>query len=444
MQGQTINPLLLETKQGKIKLAFEAPLQKKGQTQATNADSILHKARAMGCKIWKLEKLERMISTMFNTETGEQVVQTLNAARQATVNRKDADLSQLLQHEKKHGAVDQQWMSDMIPFRGCYIYVHDMDEVTRPVMMRDYPKPPTKEQGKWPQLRVNAAGRCPFLDEPDRRGRAVEKQQEMKKEWEKKGRTRAAAAAKQAAEEDPLPVDERILRENNNLAVRNRLFQGEPPEKTIAKRMDPPAAKPPLKRGSTDNLPLFGSAQASLRRVPRFAGGEPIASGVQPSNVTSAIKSQMISSTAAAPGGKAGASKELNALKRKVLERNNMPAAYLNDVRTAINNADADAALTRVTKRKAEAMQLIDEEGVVVTDEEQQKPRRKARPVVRKRAVAKELKPGYCENCREKYNDFEEVSSACVLNGMMHCMRLNVNAFAAHRLTQPPQVCDGQ
>lgn len=383
-------------------------MQKKAQTQATNADSILHKAKAMGCKIWKLEKLERMIHTMFNTETGEQVVQTLNIRQQGTATRKDADLSQLLQHEKKHGAVDQQWMADMVPFRGCYIYVHDMDEITRPVMMRDYPKPPTKEQGKWPQLRVNTLGRCPFLDEPDRekRARAVEKQQEIKKEWEKKGRTRAAAAANQVAEEDALPVNEGILRENNNLAMRNRLFQREP----LAKPMDPPTGKPPLKRGSTDNLPLFGSAQASLRKMPRFAGGEPVASGVQPSNVTSAIKSQMISSTAAAPGAKAGTSKELNALKRKVLERNNMPTPYLNDVREAINNADAGAAPTRATKRKAEAMQLIDEEAVAVTDEElQPKPRRKASAVVRKRTVAKEMKPGYCENCREKFNDFDEV-----------------------------------
>jgi len=369
----------------------------------------------MGCKIWKLEKLERMLFTMFSQETGDQAPHPLTRQQPANA-RKEADLSQLLQHEKKHGAVDQQWMSDMVPFRGCYIFVHDMDEVTRPVMMRDYPKAPMKEQGKWPQLRVNAPGRCPFFDEPekDKRARTVEKQQEIKKEWEMKGRTRAAAAAKQAAEEEPSPVEAGILKENNNLAKRVQNQSEVVAQETApAKPMDPPTGKPVLKRGSTDNLPLFGSAQASLRKMPRLAGGEPVASGVQPSNVTSAIKSQMISSTAAAPGAKAGPSKEFNALKRKVLERNNMPAAYLNDVRAAINGGAA------APKRKADALQLIDEEAVVITDEEQSQqqteqaePRRKASTVVRKKKTARELKPGYCENCREKFNDFDEVSFA--------------------------------
>lgn len=443
MQGQTINPLLLETKQIRNKFALETTLQKRGQTSGTNTDTILHKAKAMGCKIWKLEKLERMIHTMFNTDTGEQVIP--NASRPPTAtSRKDADLSQLLQHEKKHGAVDQQWMSDMVPFRGCYIFVHDMDEVTRPVMMRDYPKPATKELGKWPQLRVNGPGRCPFLEETEasKRARAIEQKREAQKEWEMKGRTRAAAAAKQAAQEEPSPVEEGILKENNNLAKRNRsVSELITQEKPLAKPMDPPTGKLALKRGSTDNLPLFGSAQASLRKMPRFVGGEPVASGVQPSNVTSAIKSQMISSTAAAPGAKGGTSKEYNALKRKVLERNNMPAAYLNDIRAAINNADASAIPTRTTKRKAEALQHIEEEVMVITDEEpHEQPRRKASNVVRKKKAVKELKPGYCENCREKFNDFDEVRQAPM------CMRIphvGTNNGAAHRLTHASQIRNG-
>src|SRR2546429_9991007 len=76
-QGRTINPLLLEPQQVKGKFTFEAPLQKRAQIQNASQD-ILHKAKAMGCKIWKLEKLERMIHTMYNTETGEQLVQSLN------------------------------------------------------------------------------------------------------------------------------------------------------------------------------------------------------------------------------------------------------------------------------------------------------------------------------------------------------------------------------
>lgn len=358
----------------------------------------------MGCKIWKLEKLERMIHTMYNTDTGEQVVQSLNS-RQATTARKGAELSQLLQHEKKHGAADQQWMSDMVPFRGFYIFVHDMNEVTRPVMMRDYPKPPTKEEGKWPQLRVNVAGRCPFLDEPEMEPLvSVKEIRRPIKTEEKKGHIRTASAAIRAAKVgEPSPTETSVLKENNNLAKRSRSVSKQVPhDQILAKPLDPP--KIPLKRGSTDTLPLFGSTQASLRRMPRFAGGEPVASGVQPSNVTSAIKSQMISSTAAAPGAKAGMSKELNVLKRKVLERNNVPATYLNDVRAAINNDGA--GVERGIKRKADTLTHIHEEEAMVSDEEQ-RPRRKTS--VSKKKVHKEMKPGYCENCHEKFNDFDEV-----------------------------------
>ena len=400
-QGRTINPLLLETQQIKGKFTFEAPLQRKVQAQNASQD-ILHKAKAMGCKIWKLEKLERMIHTMYNTETGEQVVQSLNP-RQATTARKDTELSQLLQHEKKHGAADQQWMSDMVPFRGFFIYVHDMNEVTRPVMMRDYPKPPTKEEGKWPQLRVNTAGRCPFLDDPEMEPlvSVTENRRQAKTKMEKKVHTRAAIQAAKVGE--PSTTETSVLKENNNLAKRSRSVSKQiQHDQILAKPLDPPMI--PLKRGSTDTLPLFGSTQASLRRMPRFAGGEPVASGVQPSNVTSAIKSQMISSTAAAPGAKAGMSKELNVLKRKVLERNNMPATYLNDVRAAINNDGA--CVERGIKRKADNLAHIHEEKTVVFDEEQRL-RRKAS--VSKKKAHKDMKAGYCENCHEKFDDFDEV-----------------------------------
>jgi regulatory subunit for Cdc7p protein kinase len=168
--------------------------------------------------------------------------------------------------------------------------------------------------------------------------------------------------------------------------------------------MDPP--KPgPIKRGSTDNLPLFGSAQASLRQHPRFAGGEPIASGVQASNITSAIRSQMISSTAAAPGGKAGATKELNRLQRQVLERNNLSNPYLNnDLRVAINNGG------RGQKRKAQdaLANIKEEEDTSEAPRLERAPR--TAPARKKKAVEKEMKLGYCENCRAKFQDFDEVS----------------------------------
>jgi regulatory subunit for Cdc7p protein kinase len=326
---------------------------------------------------------------MFNTETGEAPSQSYHPSAKTG----KADLSQLLQKEKMYGQAAHDWAPDMAHFRGFFVYIHDMDEQTRPVMLRDYPKPATRDQGKWPQLRVNAAGRCPFLDDPSAKQPVPRPEQAP--------RTRAAAAR-----EAP-PLSRALSETTANLARRARTASLQPEDQV--KPLDPPKSIP-LKRGSTDNLPLYGSAQASLRRHPRFAGGEPVASGLQASNVTSAIRSQMISSTAAVPGTKVGASKELHRLGRRVLERSAMPATdkmpSYNDVRAAINNDPVAAPVA--TKRKVDdALEHIQEEELDVSDEEE-RPQRVVAPR-KKKAATKDLKPGYCENCRAKFDDFDEV-----------------------------------
>ena len=346
-----------------------------------------------------------MMHTMFNYETGEQAVLTANGrpngGNAPARSTKHAELSQLLQNEKIYGTVDREWMSDMVPFRGLYVYVHDMDEKTRPALMRDYLRPTKQDQGKWPQLRVSAPGRCPFLEDPDYNNRMVAEQRQAERKAKQAPRTRAEAVKNTSA----------ILAENKTLAKQNALIKDHD-DGEMAKPLDPPKSIP-LKRCSTDTLPLFGSAQINRRPQPRYAGGEPVASGVQPSNITSAIKSQMISSTAAAPGAKAGSSKELNVLKRKVLEKNNahgsnsITNSYLNDVRAAINN-ERSAGAPKGTKRKADALTHIEEEDAATTEAESEA---RVKAIIRKKKAEKEAKPGYCENCREKFEDFDTVRS---------------------------------
>jgi regulatory subunit for Cdc7p protein kinase len=289
----------------------------------------------------------------------------------------------MLRNEKKQTAADRDWMSEMIPFRGCYIYVRDMEERTKPTMIRDYPKPERKELGKWPQLRVTLPSRCPFVEDPPSKRSATLAVARVAEEV--KPRTRATTAAnvddaRKYLKERPNPPD----------------VANSPAKHTRSRPLAPPRHIP-VKRGSTDQLPLYGSAQASLRAAPRFVQGEPVASGVQPSNITSAVRSQMISSTAAVPGAKAGTSRGLNVLKRKVfdVDREGANAEKLqNQVRAALNDE-----APRASKRA-----LRD----IVEEEEDE---RKARAAPRKkRVVEKECKPGYCENCREKFEDFDDVS----------------------------------
>ena len=386
----TVNPAQLENK----KSVFDAALEK------SDRGDILYKAKSLGMKIWSVDKVQRMIDTMFNKETGEDVAShsTRHSAAAQQQKGRPADLQRLLQNEK----MDRDYVmasQDMIPLRGYYVYVHDMDEVTRPVMIREYQKV-EKEKGKWPQFRASGNGKCPFVEDPHFGRRQQEEQEARRRQAAAPPRTRAASALE----------EKNALLENNNLARRPSAPAAMIKEDTEdAKPLEPPKAIPPKRCNTADGPPpMFGSAQASIRAMPRCIAGEPVASGLHQSNVTSAIRSQMISSTAAAP--RAGNSKEVNQLKRKVLEKNSAPSAntnsghssVTNDVRTAITQEHSQPM--RAAKRKAqETLGRMHDDG----DEERQA--RKAAALRRRKTVEKELKPGYCENCREKFNDFDEV-----------------------------------
>ena len=428
---KTVQPSASGQEQRRTTSLLDANLQRRAQSQASyishdvdprrthaaNAD-ILSRARELGIKIWQLEKLQRVLKTMLEIETGEHpsVQDTrsqVTAARTVTKPTKDADLEQLLRNEKINGPADRDMTvaaQDMVMFKGVYLYVHDMNEQTKPVMVRDYPKPATKEAGKWPQFRLTPTGRCPFVEDPvhtkklqqqEREAQAAKAEQDLASQ--RKTRTGSIAPPRALAE-----------REANLRRSPRKLVQQPRPE--LAKPLDPPKVIPAKRQSSAEGNPFFGSAQQSLRGLPRMIGGEPVASGLQQSNITSAIRSQVISSAAissTAPGlnKRVGDSKEVSALKRKVLEggasvpsNHSIPSSYMNDVRAAIN--DDSNPPPRAAKRKAQETL-----GVVHEDDEDNQAMHRRPPAPRKRRpVHKEAKPGYCENCRDKFDDFDDVS----------------------------------
>lgn len=394
-------------------LTFRSNQPAEHRRQSEQNQNILYKAREWDQKIWALEKLLRILNTLFSNDTAEQPSANLPRSH-ATANlagrqNKEADLERLLRNEKISGPADRDMTvaaPDQVQFRGYYIYIHDMDERYRPTMIRDYPKVAKKEDGKWPQLKVSGVGRCPWIEDHSyaKRVMAEERRQEAEQAKRKEAASAPRTRTRAAAESD---VKQTVLAERQaNLRRSPRKLA--PEEKT--KPLDPP--KVPASRqnsaASADGMPpLFGSAQVSKRSQIRYIGGEPVASGVQPSNITSAIRSQAISSTAissTAPGGRVGTSKELQTLKRKVLERGatvTSGSSYMNDVRAALNG---DAP--RASKRKAkDALEDIREEGI----DEEPRPRKAQPPRQVKKIVHKDPKPGYCENCRDKFEDFEEV-----------------------------------
>ena len=374
-------------------------------------------------KTWHLEKLQRIMNTMSNIPNDTHTL-IGNSARSRIANAaekvdKEADLSHMLRREQLNGPSDRDAtiaLSELIPFKGNYLYIRDMDERSKPIMVRDYPKPGPNEVGEWPQFHSVSVGKCPFVEEPMTRAE-LQAREEARRARERVGsreapRTRAATirddAEAEPARSHPLRQPLKEVKDIGNAPAA-------PPVAMPAKAFCPPP--PAVTRSGS---PPKAGRDAVIPPRPKLFGGEPAASGMQHSNITSAIRSQMISSTAAQPGAKAGTSKEVHGLKRKVLEKNSGPALInIHTRQKSVDSAGKGRAertipAARQTRRKVqETLIHIDEESTQSEEEEDvwlaedvQSKKHQLRKVLEK----KEPRPGYCENCREKYDDFDDVS----------------------------------
>jgi regulatory subunit for Cdc7p protein kinase len=370
----------------------------------------------MGMKIWAAEKLHRILAHMFDDSASHGHNTRGNNIPAATGRVREEDLSQVLRNEKHNGLVDRDpsaFTKDLVLFKGPFIYIHDMDGKTRPTMVREYPKVARRQDGAWPQFRSATVGKCPFIEDHVSRKeleREREKERAMALQLEREAqqalRTRSVTTVDTVQMDPPSQKSPRkALREVSNVPNANLAIA------SLSKPIDPPK----VERHTAVPPALDAPPVGFIRPTQMHFAREPAASGMQQSNLTSAIRSNMISSTAAAPGAKAGTSKEVHELKRKVLERSNtgslsvgsMPSSHrMTDLAGHLKNARAPAPQRAAKSKAQEKLGGIQEDD---PSEEELAAERAAHASSRKRAAKKDPKPGYCENCRDKYDDFDEV-----------------------------------
>ena len=448
---RTINPSLLDRQpdfqaqpsQSRTKSALEPVASRRAinssrdvepqKISLSNAD-ILSKAVEMGMKVWHLEKLQRILKSMVDMPNEAQAhvsyTSRMKIASTAVKGEREAELSRMIRHEQINGPSDRDAtvaLSELIPFKGPHIYIRDVNEKTKPIMVREYPKPPRGELGVWPQFRATSQGKCPFVEEdipptPEEIEKAIVKAREAEVRTQQDTETRIAPRTRATTTREDAQA--------NNVM---RAPQKRPLEETKNKANTAvaPAARMPTQEFCPPPPFIFGkcgSPSKSVRHTlanagPRLCGGEPAASGLQPSNVTSAIRSQMISSTAAAPGTKSGTSREVHGLKRKVLEKNSGPA--LNGIQTrqrtldpaGTARAERNIQISRPSRRQPQKTLIhVDEESTLSEEEDEEdvwmgEDVRAKQKQQKKVLDKKHQKPGYCENCREKYDDFDQVSN---------------------------------
>lgn len=418
---------------------------------------ILLKAQAYGMKIWPVDKLQRVLNALMevsvdqNTLVPEAKVGTKATAHNFNFNGPN-DLQHLLRNERIHGPTDRDphaVSKDLVYFKGPMIYVRDASGACRPIMVREYPKVSRREEGAWPQFRSVSGGKCPFIEESvhQKRDKLRERDEKANEKESMAENTERSEKTKRLLQNIPTMKEERTKAEETikeiakerETATRSKrpLYEVAPADTRTNSR--PPATTHippkdhtfrvpsivPVKRNNVHrpnhpNELAFTATNESTQQKRTQHGQEPAASGVQPSNITSAIQSQMVSSHLDQPGKRGGTSKEIYGLHRKiagnVLLAN--PAAKPSGIISSQKLADFANIVKEGTKaRRRETQERIVEvqqddkdtlEREVVVEKKDKE------CIVVKDVVKKEPRPGYCENCREKFDDFDEVCAPSV------------------------------
>lgn len=364
----------------------------------TNARStdVLVRAREMSKKIWPLSKLQRMLEVLFEETSRSKVSE-------------ESNLAQLLDKERTCGPSDRDptvVTKELTYFKGPYIYIYDISEKQKPIMVREYAKVTEKRHGDWPQFRPSTNGRCPFIEDYEHEG-TYERQARAAKERVQKPAVAAAPKLNPPVAPPSKPViGKRSLAQMEDDPTRRVIANTRRDLFDLAKAANPP---------TTDFNPQNAFTSRLAGKTGRFVAGEPVASGVQRSKATSAIQSQMISSATGVLASKAGISKEVHGLQRKVLQQSNptsrnptsqdMSSRRLAEMSIDTNAYQRSASAGRPVTRKLDQ---------IIEDDTQKAPELKRTlsvpvPAAPSKPKRRDLKPGYCENCQDKFADFEEV-----------------------------------
>ncbi|ODQ64421.1 hypothetical protein NADFUDRAFT_47608 [Nadsonia fulvescens var. elongata DSM 6958] len=357
---------------------------------------ILYRAKELGIKIWTIEKLWRFLSNLL-----DQPANVLARSNAVTDN-----LSNLLKEEKLHGPTDRDPKAkrdDHVYFKGPYLLIWDYAHYYRPVMVKEYTKVNEPSQGSWPQFRVTSAGRCPFVYDPNPDRRYVESTRKVKceqvqqiteKTVKHKLQAVDAVVISETATDDSVADKETALStQTTNISTTNNYHNNNDNSHS----------------GVSSVSSTLGrcSAHHNHLHIMNPNGGtrfhEIVASGVNPSTLVSAIQSYAQSGDY--HGGAANGlgavtaqvpSKEVNNLKKKLLEKQRPHVINTVSMNTPTNNSANSANNHNPTTGGGQ--------GTVESER-----RRRSATVVKKETMpVKELKPGYCENCKDRFDDFEE------------------------------------
>ncbi|TBU29544.1 Dfp1/Him1, central region-domain-containing protein [Dichomitus squalens] len=162
-------------------LASPIKLRGRALTAGTKAESLVQKAQSFNMKIWSATKLHNVLDRCEAPRVSASGALPTAAQRSS----KDHNLAQLLRTERLHGTSERdpsQRRHDFTYFSkdSYFVLVEDIKQELATVAAAEYPIQRTrdgKEKGAWPVLHCHPHARGPFLEYDEREERRRQKQE---------------------------------------------------------------------------------------------------------------------------------------------------------------------------------------------------------------------------------------------------------------------------
>ncbi|KAK6521852.1 hypothetical protein TWF506_002055 [Arthrobotrys conoides] len=394
----TINPKLLGKTDSRASVAPRLAVYEQ--------EDILILARLNQIKIWNTEKVKRMIQTLNEKIDDDYIIpaaaplKTLpskyskaevpkakKASAVESTKKNEEALGRLLNQDKTRSTQPSS-SKEMYVFKGPYVLVGDASGRYKHFIIREFRNASQPESGDWPQFRSNREGRCPFVLDPDTKRaymrEEAEREAEAKAKEKEATRLRARIVMEPPPRNQSLRAKTSLLKEDQRAALVDRR-----PLAGIENKVDrdmATAAAATAVRKTESRVDKLKDSHRSRQDNLVLTGYEPVASGLRPTGPTSAVVSQAISSNPVLVGPKAGTSRDVQRLNRRVFEKTTGGIRQTNTTTT---------------------LQVVDEENNEAKTGRKTLKRTRSE-LVAKEATKKQPVAGYCENCRDKYDDFEK------------------------------------
>ncbi|EPX70958.1 Hsk1-Dfp1 kinase complex regulatory subunit Dfp1 [Schizosaccharomyces octosporus yFS286] len=314
---------------------------------------VLTKARQLNMKIWSMEKLcNRVLKTLLEEDP----------FAPSSSQKQGNDLSYLLYVEKVQGTNERDLSvprQDFVHFKGPYLYVHDIASAYKPILLREWPKPVNDKDVPWPTFRATSIGRCPFVPENRQRLSINAHTAATAKAKQDQSQEQQQRIQRQCSQQPP------AISRANSFKLSIPLLSNNVGSTSNSNSVSVNAESAPLPNTNTG---YHQQEQIPAKPKPyRMLDDGMQASGIVQSNLTSAVmsnNSNIRSGSAAGVPVVAINGRDINELKKRIIQQKSGAPNKEQGYKNMLHNAN-------------------------------------------QRKIRIDPKPGYCENCREKFDNFE-------------------------------------